>query len=97
MDVLEAWCLLVITGKVENIHGATWNPKTYKRLANNSIDTTTAYDRIRLPHVQEKAGFRQMEFGISTGWSMRVRWSIQSGKATMEMTVRQSMEIPAGD
>ena len=73
------------------------NGFTYKRLANSSIDVTTAKDRIRLPQVHEKAGFRQMEFGMSTGWPRLVWRRIQRGKAERERTVRQRREMAVGD
>lgn len=70
---------------------------TYKRLANSSIDMTTANDRIRLPQVQEKAGFRQMEFGMRTGRPSFVWRRIQRGKAESERTVTQRREMAVGD
>lgn len=70
---------------------------TYKRLANSSMEVTTAKDRIRLPQVQEKAGFRQIEFGMSTGWPSLVWRRIQRGNAESERTVRQRREMAVGE
>lgn len=44
----------------------------YKKLANSSMQLTTAYERIMLAHVQEKAAFPQMEFGMRAGRPRRV-------------------------
>lgn len=69
----------------------------YKKLANSSMQVTTAYDRMMLAQVQEKAGFRQMEFGMRAGRPRCVWWRIQRGNATTERTVRQSKAMAVGE